>query len=289
MNSDASFCLWNSSCHEALADAQNTGANVHLECCLIWCGETACISVEGLVREVNGREAQLVVRSMTMQAQNPKTVVNQGKFYFSVKRHIAQDMAARLGVYGSAQILETAVGPNGEMLYLSLRFSRHVTVRQLRSSKRIPWRAEYSRMSSVLLAPERPDTTNDLRIMLGEYSRVPPPATRIMDVSEGGACVCMPEELAIPSFTSDATYLFFLQPSVVPVTAPPYVFLAKRAGFGKAPDAQGIPVRLRFQEELDWSARRARLRWLNVKGGSPRLRQCLTKYADASKDQQESA
>ena len=289
MNSDASFCLWNSSCHEALADAQNTGANVHLECCLIWCGETACISVEGIVCDVNGREARLVVRSMNMQTQNPRAMVNQGKFYFSVKRHIAQDTTARLGVYGTAQILETAVGPSGEMLYLSLRFSRHVTVRQLRSSKRIPWRAEYSRMSSVLLAPERPDTTNDLRIMLGEYSRVPPPATRIMDVSEGGACVCMPEELAMPSFTSDATYLFFLQPSVVPVTAPPYVFLAKRAGFGKAPDAQGIPVRLRFQEELDWSARRARLRWLNVKGGSPRLRQCLTKYNDASKDQQESA
>lgn len=111
MNSDASFCLWNSSCHEALADAQNTGANVHLECCLIWCGETACISVEGLVREVNGREAQLVVRSMTMQTQNHKAVVNQGKFYFSVKRHIAQDTTARLGVYGTAQILETAVGP----------------------------------------------------------------------------------------------------------------------------------------------------------------------------------
>lgn len=289
MNSDASFCLWNSSCHEALADAQHTGANVHLECCLIWCGKPACISVEGLVREVNGREAQLLVRSMSMQTQNPKAVVNQGKFYFSVKRHVAQGMSARLGVYGSAQILESAVGPNGEMLYLSLRFSRHVTVRQLRSSKRIPWRAEYSRMSSVLLAPERPDTTNDLRIMLGAYRQVPLPATRILDVSEGGACVCMPEELATPSFTSDATYLFFLQPSVVPVTAPPYVFLAKRAGLGKAPDAQGIAVRLRFQEELDWSARRARLRWLNVKGGSPSLRQCLTKYTDASNDQQESA
>lgn len=74
------------------------------------------------------------------------------------------------------------------MLYLSLRFSRHVTVRQLRSSKRIPWRAEYSRMSSVLLAPERPDITNDLRIMLEVYSQVALPATRILDVSEGAVC-----------------------------------------------------------------------------------------------------
>lgn len=289
MNSDASLCLWNSSCHAALADAQGTGANIYLECCLIWCGEAACIAVEGLIRDVNGREAQLVVRSMSMQSQTPKAEVNQGKFHFSIKRCVAQDVTARLGVYGTAQILDTTAGPGGEMLYLNLRFSRNVSVRQLRNSKRIPWRAEYSRMSSVLLSLERPNTTDDLRAMLGAYRQVAPPATRILDISDGGACVCMPEELAMPSFTSDATYLFFLQPSVMPANVLPYVFLAKRAGFGKVPDIQGIAVRLRFQEELDWSARRARLHWLNVKGGSPRLRQCLAQYPGATQELQYSA
>ncbi len=289
MTSDASFCLWNSSCHAALAEAQNSGANIHLECCIVWCGDSVYIAVEGILREVNGREAQLVVRSMSMQAPKPKAEINRGKFYLSVKRHITQDMTTRMGVYGFVHVLETAVGPGGELLYLNLRFSRNVSVRQLRNGKRIAWREEYSRMSSVLLTQERPDTTNDLRNLLGAYKQVAPPATRILDVSEGGACVCMPEELAMPTFTSDATYLFFLQPSVVPATAPPYVFLAKRAGFGKASDGDGIPVRLRFQEELDWSTRRERLRWLNVKGGSPRLRQCLMNYTDLPQERQGSA
>ena len=69
----------------------------------------------------------------------------------------------------------------------------------------------------------------------------------------------MPDELAMPSFGGDPTYLLFVHPSVMPTTVPPFVFLAKRAGFGKNVDNNGVAVRLRFQEELDWNARRTRL------------------------------
>ena len=289
MSSDASFCLWNSSCHELLQSAQDSGANIHMTCSLVWQGEPACVKIEGLLREVNGREAQLFVRSMAMQPPNPKSETGSGTYYFSVKRQLAEDAAARIGVYGTGSILETVVGPGGELVYLSLRFSRHVTVRQLRSGKRIPWCDEYNRMSSVLLAPDRPDTCNDLRTILGSYSKESAPHTRIIDISEGGACVCMPEELAMPSFGGDATYLFFLHPSILPATVPPYVFLAKRAGFGKTVDNDGVAVRLRFQEELDWNARRTRLHWINKKGGSPRLRQCLLHYPDRVQDSEKSA
>ena len=289
MSSDASFCLWNSNCHELLLSAQDNGANIHLDCCFVWRGEPACMKLEGLLREVNGREAQFFVRSMTMQVQNPKAEVGNATFYFSVKRPIAEDAVVRVGVYGTASILETVVGPSGELVYLSMRFSRHVTVRQLRNGKRIPWCDEYNRMSSVLLAPERPDTCNDLRTILGAYRNDTAPHTRIIDVSEGGACVCMPEELAMPSFGGDATYLFFLHPSILPATVPPYVFLAKRAGFGKTVESDGVAVRLRFQEELDWNARRTRLHWINVKGGSARLRQCLLHYSDQVQDSEDSA
>ena len=141
----------------------------------------------------------------------------------------------------------------------------------------------------MLLAQDRPDTCNDLRTILGAYSKEAPPRTHIIDISEGGACVCMPDELAMPSFGGDATYLFFLHPSILPATVPPYVFLAKRAGFGKSVDGQGVFVRLRFQEELDWNARRTRLHWLNVRGGSPRLRQCLLHYPDRVQDSENSA
>lgn len=289
MSADASFCLWNSNCHELLQAAQDSGANIHLECCFVFNDEPACMKLEGLLREVAGREAQFFVRNMTIGPVNPKAEVGNGTFYFSVKRQIAEDTIARVGVHGTASIHETVVGPSGELVYLSMRFSRHVTVRQLRSGKRIPWCNEYNRMSSVLLAPERPDTCNDLRSLLGAYSKENAPHTRIIDISEGGACICMPEELAMPSFGGDATYLFFLHPSILPATVPPYVFLAKRAGFGKTVESEGIAVRLRFQEELDWNARRTRLHWLNVRGGSARLRQCLLHYPDRVQDSENSA
>lgn len=289
MSSDASFCLWNSNCHELLLGAQDSGANIHLECCFAFNGEPACMKLEGLLREVNGREAQFFVRAMTLHPLNPKAEVGNGTFYFSIRRQISEDTAARVGVHGTASILETVVGPAGELVYLGMRFSRHVTVRQLRSGKRIPWCDEYNRMSSVLLAPARPDTCHDLRTMLGAYNKESAPHTRIIDISEGGACICMPEELAMPPFGGDATYLFFLHPNILPATVPPYVFLAKRAGFGKTVESEGVAVRLRFQEELDWNARRTRLHWLNVRGGSPRLRQCLLHYPDRLQDSENSA
>lgn len=289
MSSDASFCLWNSNCHELLLSAQDSGANIHMTCSLAWRDEPTCMKLEGLLREVSGREAQFFVRNMTMQPPNPKAQVGSSTFYFSVKRKIAEDTVARIGVYGTGNVHETVVGPGGELVYLGMRFSRHVTVRQLRNGKRIPWRDEYSRVASILLAPDRPNTCNDLRTILGTYNHDNAPHTRIIDVSEGGACVSMPEVLAMPSYGGDATYLFFLQPSIVPATAPPFVFLAKRAGFGKTVNGNGVAVRLRFQEELDWNARRTRLHWINVKGGSPRLRQCLSHYPDQAQDSEKTA
>ena len=281
MNPDASTSHWKASCHEALSDAQNTGANVHLECCLVWCDEPTCMTIEGLVHEVNGRESRFMVRSMALQTFNPRAEVNQGKYYFSLKRPVEDDIVARVGIYGTAQVLETVVGPKGELVYLVLRFSRNITIRQLRNGKRIPWRDEYSRTASVLMAHQRPATCTELRNMLAEA----PSATRILDVSEGGACVCIPEELAMLSFTLEATYLFFLQLSQDPDTLPPYVFFAKRAGFGKAPESGSIAIRLRFLDELDWNVRRTHLRWINVKGGSIRLRKSLAQYMDLSQDQ----
>ena len=281
MNPDASTSHWKASCHEALSDAQNTGANVHLECCLVWCDEPTCMTIEGLVHEVNGRESRFMVRSMALQTFNARAEVNQGKYYYCLKRQVEEDIVARVGIYGTAQVLETVVGPKGELVYLVLRFSHCITIRQLRNGKRVPWSDGYSRTASVLMAHQRPATCTELRYLLAQA----PSVTQILDVSEGGACVCIPEELAMLTFTLESTYLFFLQLNQDPDTLPPYVFFAKRAGFGKAPDSGNIAIRLRFLDELDWNVRRAHLRWINVKGGSARLRKSLAQYTDMSQDQ----
>lgn len=241
MSSDASFCLWNSSCHELIASAQDSGANIHMTCSLVWQDEPACVKLDGLLREVNGREAQLFVRNMAMQPLNPKADLGSGTYYFSVKRQIAEGVVARVGVYGTGNILETVMGPGGELVYLSLRFSRHVTVRQLRNGKRIPWCDDYNRMSSVLLAPERPATCNDLRTILGAYSKETAPHTRIIDISEGGACVCMPEELAMPSFGGDATYLFFSTQASCPQRFHHTFFLPSGLALAKPWITRGLP------------------------------------------------
>ena len=109
MSSDASSYLWNSTCHDLLLTAQDSGANIHLNCCCMWQGEPTCMKLEGLLREVNGREAQFFVRGVSLQAPNPKAEVDSGTFYFSVKRQIAEDTTTRVGVHGTGSILETVV------------------------------------------------------------------------------------------------------------------------------------------------------------------------------------
>jgi len=255
----------------------NSGANIHVECCLPLGGTLSRVAVEGQLREVNGREAQLDVRTMRIMAPPGKAEDENCNFYFGIRRQITDKATAHLGFYGKAHISSTVMGQGGEVNALRLRFSRNFSVRPLRSCQRIPWRDEYSRAASVQLATERPATCADLRGMLGAWHA--PGLTHIIDVSEGGACLCMPEEEASPAFASDASYLFLLLPHMQPPDLPPFVFLAKKAGMGKGVCPQGTAVRLRFQEELDWSARRSRLRWVNVKSGSPRLRQCLQLYS----------
>lgn len=294
MQPTAPFCLWNSSYHEVLSDALHSGANIHVECCLALGGALSRVAVEGHLREVNGREAELSVRSIKIMNTSGKAPDDECNFYFGVHRQM-DDEAAHLGFYGKAYILNTVMGPGGELCCLRLRFSRNFSVRRLRTCRRIPWRDEYSRAATVLLATERPITCNDLRGMLGAYHNHAPTATRIIDISEGGTCICMPEEQAVPAFATDAAYLFFFMPHMLPPSLPPFVFLAKKAGMGKGVCPQGVAVRLRFQEELDWNAHRSRLRWINVRGGSSRLRNCLRLYtpvpssADADGDGKDDA
>ena len=277
MPSTEPFCLWNANDHAVLCDAMACGTNIHVECCLPMGGALSRVAVEGQLREVNGREAELAVRAMRIMSPPGKAEDENCTFYFGIRRKITEDTNAHLGFYGKAQIFNTVMGPDGELNGLRLRFARNFSVRPLRACQRIPWRDEYSRAASVQLATERPATCGDLRAMLGAWHA--PGLTHIIDVSEGGACICMPEEEASPAFATDASYLFLLLPHMLPPELPPFVFLAKKAGMGKGVCPQGIAVRLRFQEELDWSAHRSRLRWINIKGGSPRLRQCLQLYS----------
>jgi Predicted permeases len=110
-------------------------------------------------------------------------------------------------------------------------------------------------------------------------------------IGAGGGFIITPALMAagvkgILAVGTDLFHIFAkaIMPSILPASLPPYVFIAKRAGFGKNYEGEGVPVRLRFQEELDWDAHRVRLHWINIKGGSPRLRKCLSNYPDHLKN-----
>ena len=138
MQPTAPFCLWNSNYHAVLSDALNTGANIHLECCLALGGTLSRVAVEGQLREVNGREAELAVRTIKVMHLPTKAEDDDCNFYFGIRRQTEGDAAEHLGFYGKAHILATIMGPSGELSSLRLRFSRNFSVRQLRTCQRIP-------------------------------------------------------------------------------------------------------------------------------------------------------
>ena len=283
VTSDASFCLWNSGSYEAITEAQKRKATVHLQCWLPVGGELAGTHLEGVLSKVDGREALFAVCSVTACPARNRAVKDSCEFYFCLERSLPSGERTRLGIQGSALVLEIHETPDGGVQSVLLRFPRNCSVRQLRGDKRIPWRDEYSRIAGVAPTPERLSYKEDLRAFLAVHCRNRLDSTRLINISAGGACVCLPEELASSSLSFDTSYLFFLVPSLMPVSAPPFVFLARKMGLGRDVCDAGAAVRLRFQEELDWSGRQAQLKWQNIdRAGSSRLRLCLALYGSSA-------
>ncbi|MBO4300760.1 MAG: hypothetical protein J5861_04065 [Desulfovibrio sp.] len=271
--------LWNAKQQDPLVEAQNSGATVTLTCCLLCSGAPVGMRIEGLLRNVQGREGQLVVQTMTLVGGKSRDPDDRFDFSFQISSRNSEDQGIRMGAWGSGLILKTAYGQDGKLRVLNLRFPHNYTVRPLRRSKRYLWKGEFTRLLSVMLVDKAPATREELAALLRGLQNGDLSHSQLVDISAGGVCVCLPEDMARPSFSSGSIYIVFFIPSKADEAEFPFVFLARRLGLGVEPCGKGTAVRLCFTDELNWAHHHRTLKWMPVElDGSSRLSGILSQY-----------
>lgn len=276
---DIMSSLWNAKKQDPLVEAQNSGSTITLTCCLSRKGEAVEMRIEGLLRNVQGREAQVFVQRVTTLSGKNKDPDDHFEFSFQIAASHGENQGTRMGARGIGLILKTEDNKDGTLRTLDLRFPHNYTVRPLRKNKRYVWNNEHTRLLSVLLIDKPPSTREELATLLRTQQKDSLLASQLIDISAGGACICLPEEVARPSFSTGALYIVFFIPSLATKSDFPFVFLAKRLGLGREQCLHGTAVRLCFTDELNWTYHHQLLKWTPIElDGSTRLRDCLLLY-----------
>ncbi|MDD4702240.1 MAG: hypothetical protein PHI96_08470 [Desulfovibrio sp.] len=283
MNVANTFCLWNSNNSEAFACAMRQRVSVRIRSCLLHEGRLTDMVLHGKFRSVEGREVLFIVRHKEIVPGKSKAEENSCEFFFCLEKESSSGKI-RLGYQGPGLILEVGYSEKNELRNLRLRLSNNCSVRQMRRDKRVPWSPERSRLAGVVPLEVMPTTRTDLRDLLARHYKAshsgPLP---LVNISAGGVCACIPEELAKLSGSGSIPFLFFIVPSMAQPTEPPYIFISKKMGLCRNMYEEGTAaLRLLFTEELNWDSPGPNLKWVDIlASGSSRLRACLEGYDDA--------
>lgn len=281
MTSANSFSLWNSDITEAFTNAMLHRVNVRVRCCILHEGKPVDALLQGKFRKVEGREVQFVVRHTEIMQGKSKSQENTCEYFFCLEENTPSGRV-RLGYQGPGLVLEVTRNEKNELRNLFLRLANTCSTRQMRRDRRVPWSKERSRLAGVMPLEEVPATRADLRDLLTNYyTSTQANPLPLVNLSAGGACACVTEEIAQFSRSGNIFYLFFIVPSKAPASAPPHIFLSKKMGISRNACEEGTGLRLLFAEELNWESPGQALQWNDiVASGSDRLRACLDDYPE---------
>ena len=282
----STYCLWNSNTSEAFTSAMRQRVSVRIRCCLLHDGTLTDMVLHGKFRSAESREVQFIVRHKEIVPGKSKAEENTCEFFFCLESNNATGRI-RLGYQGPGLILEVGYSEKNEIRNLRLRLANNCSVRQMRRDKRVPWSTDRSRLAGVVPLETAPNTRTDLRALLAQYynSSHPSPLP-LVNISAGGVCACIPEELVKLSGSSNVSFLFFIVPHKSPAAEQPYIFLSKKMGLCRNQCEEGASLRLLFTEELDWESSGPSLKWIDIlASGSNRLRNCLEEFYDTTEEE----
>ena len=276
-----SFSLWNSDLAEAFTNAMRQRVNVRVRCCILHEGKPADVLLHGRFRKVEGREVHFVVRHKEITQGKCKSEENTCEYFFCLEEETSSGRI-RLGYQGAGLVLEVSYNEKNELRNLFLRLTNTCSTRKMRRDRRVSWSKERSRLAGVMPLEEVPATRAELRDLLTlYYNSGQPNPLPLINLSAGGACACVSEEIAQYSRSGNIFYLFFIVPSKAPASAPPHIFLSKKMGISRNVCEKGAGLRLLFAEELNWEFPGPALQWNDIlASGSDRLRASLDEYPD---------
>lgn len=274
-NIPENYSLWSSSSFEAFKEAQRREVPFHVTCSLWRSGKAVDMDLRGKLLSVSGSEALFEVQERKLLPGKSKGEKSDCEFSFSLEQSTPSGVNELLGFQGRGRVLSMEKNIQGEPQLLSLRLARWCAVRRLRRDRRVTSEEWEIRLMGVVVVSPPPVTRKELGNILAAYYQAQP-LISLVNISAGGTCLCLPDELASQTFTGNAFYLFFLVPEYAAPGEKPHIFLARKLGQCREVCEQGSAVRLRFLQELDWDASPAALKWIDIEcTGSTRLRLCI--------------
>ena len=288
MELNGSFCsLWNTNDNNALVDACRSHAKIQIRCAVPQGKELVDTMLDGYLATINGLNGIMIVTDTTVLSEKGHPGEDQCSFSIKMKKNLGKSPIEKGHVItGVARIQIIDKDQKENIKKIFIRFDRCYTVRPLRGNQRYKWQPSFSRLFRVILPITVPNTREQLSTILREQSNyIISSHPLLVDISAGGLCACLPKELAQTSFSAKNPYLIFFLSEKAATNDPPYIFLAKRLGIGGADCCNGIPIRMRFMAEMDWSSNGQKLRWFDIREeGSPRLRKHLSTYVQFAAD-----
>ena len=283
------FCLWNANQNNAFVEACRQKSPVHLRGCFPHEGSICDMLYSGQLLTRDGRTGIFKVQECAKMPGKAYHQDEQCSFHFSLSETDLSSHAKRsFGVNGSARILSVQKDTQGRLTSMMLRFNRNYITRPLRKNKRYRWSVEFTRLLRISLPTNVPETKEALADLLrsdaSQNKHLAAPV--LVDISAGGCCSYMARELSQSAYATEKLYLFFFMSMRSKKTDPPFIFIAKRLGFGNM-DAKtdSIAVRMRFLAELDWSSSQ-KIQWFDIReDGSPRLAKHLALFETLTRGQ----
>lgn len=290
-NEMESYSLWRPNSFEVFQEARRQGVRIKLGCHMRMGGVTADVLLKGRFLEVTGSVALFEIKMRETLPGKSKPVDPACEFSFSLDQDAPSGATEKMGYSGRASILENRTDEDGLPQRMLLRLSRQYVTRRLRRDKRLDWNAENTGLLGLLVIADLPANRQDLSARLKDYYKLHgEKKPGLINISAGGACLCVEEDLARRPLMAHELYLFLLAPKAAGQGELPYIFTGKKVGLSRDACEQGTALRMRFLYELDWAKSPSALHWADVESsGSGRLRHLIRDLSDIAAPAQEKA
>ena len=255
-----------------LIAASYTKAKTIVQCCVELGSYYYVVRATGFLRSIDGMNALFIVSDAKILMDPVSKDNKRAKFSITLNEIKYRDKIVSANIIGNAFIIDSNVETSGKLSRIRLHFPNQYTVRQIRSSKRYELNKNINHYFKVTLPLEVPKNKEGIINLLREPSGYIIDSARIINLSRGGACICLPEEIAKPLLSAGTIYVLFFAVGNIGTPENTYLFTAKRLGLGNANCPSGIPIRMEFESELDIR----KFSWIDIHGnGSPRLQKFL--------------
>lgn len=286
-----SYSLWRPNSFEVFQEARRQNARIRLGCHMRMGGVTADVLLKGQFLEVTGSVALFEIKAYETLPGKSKPVDPACEFSFSLDQDAPSGTIEKMGYSGRASILENRPDEDGMPQKLLLRLSRQYVTRRLRRDKRLDWDEENTGLLGLLVIADTPANRQDLSARIKDYYKLHgEEKPNLVNISAGGACLCVEEDLARRPLMAHELYLFLLASKTADQGEPPYIFTGKKVGLSRDVCEQGAALRMRFLYELDWTKSPSALHWTDIESsGSERLRHLIRDLNDTVAPAQDQA